>query len=158
MGARGPAKEPVALTLLKGERRPSRVNYDAPQPRARLPRMPVDMSAPAKTIWRRVMRDYAETGILTAVDTEVLRAYCEAADRYQKAATMLERSGLLVRGAHRGELVKNPLHQVVRDNAVLVKTLARELGFTPAARAGLRTGAGPEETDELERWIRGATG
>lgn len=158
MGARGPQPKPVALRLLAGERRPSHVNLDSPQPRARLPRMPLDMSEPAKVIWRRVVRDYRETGLLTAVDTEVLRAYCEAADRYVKAAVMLERTGMLVRGAHRSELVKNPLHQVVRDNAVLVKLFARELGFSPAARAGLRTGGGPEETDDLERWIRGSTG
>ena len=48
-----------------------------------------------------------------------------------------------MRGARGGELVKNPLHQIVRDNALLVRALARELGLTPAARVGLRGG---EET------------
>jgi phage terminase small subunit len=34
-------------------------------------------------------------------------------------------------------LVKNPLHQIVRDNATLMLQLAGKLGLTPAARSGL---------------------
>ena len=45
---------------------------------------------------------------------------------------------LIIRGARTGELIKNPLHQIVRDNAALVLSLARELGLTPSARSGLR--------------------
>ena len=41
-----------------------------------------------------------------------------------------------------GELVKNPLHQVVRDNADEVRLFARELGLSPSARAGLRVEPG----------------
>ena len=37
-----------------------------------------------------------------------------------------------------GNLVKNPLHQVARDNADEVRQLARELGLSPSTRVGLR--------------------
>lgn len=82
------------------------------------------------------------TGVLTALDGIVLRIFAEAADRYQASAAALAASGPLIRGARQGELIKNPLHQIVRDNATLVLLVAREIGATPSARAGLRAPAG----------------
>lgn len=142
MGSRGPRPIPTALKVLRGETRPSRLDRSEPQPRAGRPRLPPDLGPAATTVWRRVLREMGATGVITAVDADVLRIYCESVARYLYAAGMLEASGPLITaggtGARRGELVKNPLHQVVRDNAVLVRALARELGLTPAARVGLR--------------------
>jgi len=150
MGARGPQKMPTALKLLHGEKRESRLNRAAPKPRANRPAMPRDMSLDAKKVWARIMRDFGHTGILTAVDTDSFRAYCEAVARYKQAATLLESSGPLVRGRD-GNLVRNPLHQIVRDNAILLRAFARELGFAPAAREGLTTQAAVEQ-DPFEQW------
>lgn len=146
---------PTKLKVLHGERRASRLNRAEPQPRPNRPVRPVSLSKPAATVWRRVMRDFGDTGVLTAVDADALRAYCEAVARYEHAARMLEESGPLVRGARRGELVKNPLHQIVRDNADLMRQFARELGLTPSARTGLRVPGTPDEGDPLSRWERG---
>lgn len=147
MGARGPRPQPTKLKLLRGETRPSRLNRHEPQPRGDRPRMPRDLSPAPRAVWRRVVREMGATGVITAADGDVLRVYCESMARYSHAAGLLEASGPLIRasgtGARRGELVKNPLHQIVRDNALLVRALARELGLTPAARVGLRGG---EET------------
>lgn len=153
-----PPRTPTKLKLLRGETRPSQLNRTEPQPRRGRPRMPLDMSPSAKTVWRRVLREMGATGVIAPVDADVLRVYCEAASRYVYAATTLERAGPLItaggRGARRGELVKNPLHQVVRDNAVLLRGFARELGLTPAARAGL-TGHGHEEPDPFADFLDG---
>lgn len=150
-----PPRTPTKLKLLRGETRPARLNHREPQPRGGRPRMPPDMSASAKMVWRRVLREMGATGVITPADGDVLRAYCEAASRYVYAATTLERVGPLVRG-QKGELVKNPLHQVVRDNAVLLRGFARELGLTPAARAGL-TGHGHDEADPFADFLDGAS-
>jgi P27 family predicted phage terminase small subunit len=119
------------------------------------------MAPAAKTIWRRVMAAMGATGVITAVDGEVLRIYCESAARYRYAATMLETSGPLITargtGARRGELVKNPLHQIVRDNAILVRAFARELGLTPAARTALTTG-GEGGRDPFADFLDGTDG
>jgi P27 family predicted phage terminase small subunit len=119
--------------------------------------MPPDMSDEAKRVWRRVIRDFGATGVLTAVDADALRTYCEAVARYVQAARTLEASGPLVRGARSGELVKNPLHQIVRDNAILLRAFARELGLTPAARTGLTIVIGAADDDPLEAWLRSGT-
>lgn len=154
MGRRGPAPIPTALRILAGETRPSRINRDEPKPTPGHPRMPVDMSAEGKRVWRRVMRDYGATGVLTPADADVLRCYCEAVVRYAGAARQIEQTGPLVRGARQGELVKNPLHQIVRENADLVRSFAREMGLTPAARANL-SGAERHAVDPVDEFLDG---
>jgi P27 family predicted phage terminase small subunit len=99
---------------------------------------PDDLSPEAGVIWHRVFREFGHTGVIRGVDGDVLRLYCETVVRYQKASALLDASGPLVKGARNGEVVKNPLHQIVRDNATMVRALAGELGMTPAARVGMR--------------------
>ncbi len=65
----------------------------------------------------------------------MLRCYCEAVSQYENAVRTLVSSGPLIRS--HGELVKNPLHQVVRESRDAVRQFARELGLSPSARAGL---------------------
>lgn len=151
MGKRGPAPTPTKLRVLRGNpgRRPI---PDAPEPLAGLPVKAVGMSAPALLIWDRIIRDYGATGVLTGVDGDALRVYCEAVVRYEYAAQMLEQSGPLVKGARQGDLIKNPLHQIVRDNADLIRAFARELGFTPSARSALSDVKAQETTDPLGEW------
>lgn len=143
---------PTKLKLLHGERRKSRLNRSEPAPAPGLPVMPLGLSEAAQQVWQGVIRDFGSTGVITAVDGEALRAYCDAVARYQHAAEMLDKSGPLVRGARSGELVKNPLHQVVRDNADLMRQFARELGLTPSARTALHVGGKDDEADPLARW------
>ena len=138
MGRRGPAPTPTKVKRLRGETRPSRLNAHEPMPSADVPKMPADMDPDAKAVWRRVIRDMRHTGVIRAADADVLRCYCEAVSRYAAAARVYAQSGPLVRGRHGSELVKNPLHQVARDNADEVRQFARELGLSPSARVGLR--------------------
>lgn len=140
MGERGPSKLPTQIKLLRGETRPERLNRNAPKPQGSEPLMPAGMSRPAQRVWRRQTRAMALTGVLTVVDSDALRAYCDAVARYEQAEKQYRELGPLVPGARAGEMVKNPLHQVVRDNAALIRLFARELGFVPGAREGLHVG------------------
>jgi P27 family predicted phage terminase small subunit len=153
-----PPRLPTKLKLIRGETRPSRLNHREPQPRAGLPRLPAGMTDRAKQVWRRVVRDYGPTGVLTSVDADVLRIYCEAVARYEQAGALFDASGPVIRatgnGARRSELVKNPLAQIVRDQADLVRAMARELGLTPSARAGLRASEAIGEADPLDAFLR----
>lgn len=151
MGSRGPAKTPTKLRVLHGARKRD-LNQSEPKPRADVPTKPVGMSPAAEAVWDQVLRDWGETKVILAVDARALRVYCEAVVRYEVYAPQLEATGPLIRGAKRGaELVRNPLHQIVRDTADLVIKAARELGLTPAARANLHTGEFAP-SDPLDAW------
>jgi len=95
----------------------------------------------AAAAWDRLTAELGPTGVLTALDRDVLRVSADAVARYEIAAVMLAGSGPLIRGARHGELVMNPLHHIVRDNAMLMLAFARELGAKPSARSGLRAPA-----------------
>jgi len=100
--------------------------------------MPKDIDPEARAVWRRVLREMGETGVITAADADLLRAYCEAVASYVRNRRLLTESGALVRGARGRDLVKSPLHQIVREERDAIRLLARELGLSPSARAGLR--------------------
>ncbi len=135
MGRRGFPAAPSSVKLALGETRPSRVNFLEPSPQRHAPAMPRDMDDGAKAVWRRVLREMGHTEVIRAADADVLRCYCEAVSQYQVTMRMLATSSPLIR--NRGELVKNPLHQIVRDNRDAVRLFARELGLSPSGRAGL---------------------
>ncbi len=141
MGRRGPAPTPTVLKLLRGETRPSRINRHEPIPVGELGPIP-DISPEAQAVWRHVVGALGNTGVLRDADSDIVRIYCETVARYDKASRLLDASGPLITGARGRELVKNPLHQVVRDDAVLIRSLASELGLTPAARVGLHDAHG----------------
>jgi P27 family predicted phage terminase small subunit len=155
MGRRGPAPLPTALRVLRGETRPSQLNRTEPQPTANLPERASDLDPRARAVWDRIIADFGHTGVIRRLDTDALRCYCEAVSRYEDAAKLLRTSGPLIRGARGGDLVRNPLHQIVRDNADLMRSYARELGLTPAARAGLHLDTTPKASArKLDRYIR----
>jgi P27 family predicted phage terminase small subunit len=154
MGGKGFPAAPTKVKLLRGETRPCRVNYHEPLPPDGLPTMPTDMTVEAKVVWRRVIRNVGQTGIIRAVDLDVLRCYCEAVARYVQAARLY--SGPLLKT--RGGPVKNPLHQIVREDSEAIRQFARELGLSPSARSALTAMNEPEEGDALDRWMAGKTG
>jgi phage terminase small subunit len=94
MGERGPTSRPTTLKLLRGEKHRDRLNLNPPKPRAKLPTMPSEMSSGAKVVWRRILRDFGHTGVLTSIDADILRAYCDAVARYNHAARLLDESGI----------------------------------------------------------------
>ena len=103
-------------------------------------------------MWQRVLAEFGHTRVIRAADRDVLRLYCEAVVRYEEASPLLAGSGPLVRSRRTGELVKNPLHPVVRDDATLVRQLAADLGLSPSARTSLR-GDEPRAGDKLARFL-----
>ena len=149
MGKRGRTPLPTPIKVLRGETREERLNRDAPKPSGG-PVMPKGMSKAAQSVWRHQVKAMGATGVLTAADVHSLRAYCEAVSRYEQAAQMLADSGPLAEG-QRGT-IKSPLHQVVRDNAMLIRAFAKDLGFLPSAREGLHVSS-DKERDPLAEWM-----
>ncbi|CAN5671081.1 phage terminase small subunit P27 family [soil metagenome] len=142
MGRRGPVPAPDAAKIARGETRPSRLGGREPLPRRRLPTLPREMSAKAKAVWRRVLRAMAATELITEADRDILRTYCEAVALYERDVALLAAAMPLLAGARNKELVRNPLHQIVRDDRDAIRLLARELGLSPSARANLQVQAG----------------
>ena len=129
MGQRGPAPEPVALKVLKGETRPSQLGK-APGP-VDPPEKPADLKPDAAKVWDRILGCTDHIGE-RYVDT--FRLYCET------TATM---NAMQPKGSKEW-----------RELANVHRQLARELCLTPATGAAL---AKPKETEsKLAKYIRTA--
>ncbi len=75
MGQRGKAPAPVALKVLKGETRPSRLNI-APKP-VDPPTRPDDLDPAVAAVWDRVLEATAHTAHIGQSHAETFRHYCE---------------------------------------------------------------------------------
>lgn len=146
---------PTKLKLLHGETRSERINRREPKPVDGYPSMPAGMDPRSKRVWRRVREAWGPTRIIQKPDRDALRTYCDAVVSYERGIETLMASGLLLTGKD-GQLVKNPLHQIVRDNAKLILLFAREFGLTPSARSSIRAPEHPAGVveDPLDTWQR----
>lgn len=151
MGRRGPAPKPTTLRVLNGDH-PSRVNHDEPRPREGVP-APPDWFGPRElTIWKRVVTELTAMGMARPVDQDMIATYCCAVLRWSDATKILNADGLIIR---KTEWKAHPAVAIVDTASREMSRLAREFGFTPAARVGItataaagghrpRTGADPE--------------
>ena len=148
MGRIGRPPKPTALKVLNGsaETNPGRINREEPIPQGVLT-MPADLALAEQEVWRHVTAAMP-AGVITSVDRDVFRIYCQEVALEQEIRRMVGRSGILVRSSSHGradQLTKNPLLAVLRDHATLVRSLASDLGLTPTSRPGIH--AAPKSND-----------
>lgn len=131
----GPKPAPTQLRIVRGDR-PDRINTKEPKAPKSVPRCPAWLSADAKKIWRRTVKQLESMQILSEADQDVICAYVNAVVLYERATKIVDEVGVLVEGRRDG-MVKNPAVQVQRDQAQLIRQLGSELGLTPSSRSRL---------------------
>jgi P27 family predicted phage terminase small subunit len=146
VGARGPAPKPTRLRVLHGGH-PERINRNEPQPAALPVECPTYLSEAARAKWVELAPHLEVMGVLTAVDVDLLAAYCECYARWRRLAQLAASSPPVFRRGGKAEgdkpegetvFARNPLWSQVRDAEAALRVMAREFGFTPSARSGLR--------------------
>ena len=129
MGQRGPAPEPAALRILKGETRPSQLK-GAPGPQEP-PKRPADLSPDAAKVWDRILRATADTSHIGQAHAEALRQYAELT---------VQINAMQPKGSKEW-----------RDLVFIHLRLARELCLTPATSTNLIKQANAE--DKLSKYL-----
>lgn len=142
MGERGPKKTPSQLRLLRGETRPSQINYDQPVPPLVEPAMPDWFDDRHAAVWERECEQLRAMHMLHAADQDTLVVYVRAVLRHEDAARLVMSAGVVVRGAD-GQPVRNPAVMVEAQSGEAVRRLAREFGLTPSSRVEFTAGGGP---------------
>lgn len=105
------------------------------------------LTGEAKTEWRRVITVLSKVpGLLTSVDRSVLSSYCQAWGRWKQAEKHLEEEGetVTITGQH-GYVAEqvSPWVNISKTYHDAMMRSAREMGFTPSARTGIKL---PEST------------
>lgn len=89
-------------------------------------------------------------GLAHSADQALIVVYACAVAHHRAACRLLD-AGVLVRG-QKGELVKSPAAQLVRDNAVIIARVGEQLGLSPGSRS--RLSVSTETIDETtNRWL-----
>ena len=156
--ASGRKRKPSALRLLEGNRGHRPVNMGEPQPKPLLPDAPDWLCEPALAEWIRITSEMCEVpGWLTVVDHAVLAAYCQSYGRWQEAERQISQHGAVFlkyfvdpTGTEHTEPKASPWVKISKDERVVMKSFALELGISPSSRARLNLSPrspGGEEDD-----------
>ena len=141
MGLRGPAPEPTALKMHRGNPGKRPLNQWEPQPLPVPPACPSHLDVDAKKEWRRLVRILMRMRVLTEADGMALASLCQAWSTMTRAQQNLNETGILLKTPS-GYVQQNPLISIVNSCTETVTRLSREFGLTPASRTRLH--AGPE--------------
>lgn len=134
-------RKPTVLKLLHGSRKTT-INEHEPRFTG-LPVCPSWLHPLAKAEWKRVLAEFADTGLITMVDTSALAAYCQAYARWRQAEEQVQRDGQIVREpivTRSGNLTgkfrrrKHPAVTIARDERMAMIAAGRLFGFDPTSR------------------------
>lgn len=152
MGKRGPKGMPTNVRLLHGDRE-DRINRDEPMQPDGEP-VPDEMSDEVRAIWDYTLEQLRGMKLASPADRDSLMCYCEAVVTHRRASRLLARSNVIVRTVKGDAFMKNPLVQIQRDAAMVIRIFAREFGLTPSGRSEIHmhpgnNGDGDKSPDRL---------
>jgi P27 family predicted phage terminase small subunit len=114
-------------------------------------RPPAWMNEAQRKLWRELLTD-APLGVLRRIDAALLGNYVELLDRYrrlveaQRQLDLAQPMPFLVKSPAGATL--SPYLRAINHCVLLLTRLAGEMGFTPAARAGLPVPGAAESADD----------
>jgi len=137
---------PTALKVLHGNPgKRTLVPESEPQGQGELWAPPPWFDDDQRDQWHYAL-DFAPPGLLTATDRQMLVVWVVACVEHEKAVIELRKHGQVVKTAD-GNVIQNPYLGIANRQAMILIRAVSELGFSPAARAGLGSRA-PEFTPD----------
>jgi P27 family predicted phage terminase small subunit len=156
-GRSGRRPQPTAITLLKGDVRPSRMPTNEPKPKVRLPPAPAHLSDVAKAEWKKTGKRLVALGVMTETDTSALAAYCTAYARWVEAEQMLNERGVLWQTTNDDGIElfnQSPYLSIANKALEQMQKLLIEFGMTPSSRTRVRA-VKVDEEDPFESYLSG---
>ena len=149
----GPPPTPLHLRVLRGNPSKRPLPSAEPQPPVadEVPQPPAYLHVCAVEEWNRAASGLHVIHMLTVLDTAIFAAYCQAYARWRLAEEALQRiadtdpvtHGLLIRDRNGGAR-RNPLAVTAARAADAMLDFASHFGMTPATRARIAAGIGPQ--------------
>jgi len=131
----GPKPKPIALRLLQGETRPSRVGMPEPKPRPLLPDAPRYLGKQARARWRELLPELDYCGVLTRIDGEILAGYCQAYEQVCILTAKLEKTGRTYQVGTNGAWAAFPEVAMLSRAWDDIRKFGAELGIGAASRS-----------------------
>lgn len=130
MGKRGPQPKPDQLKALEGNPGKRPINKEAPIADGR-PECPPQVGEYGRLVWERVINSMPDRLYGTA-DTEMLAAYCVAAERHRDACVEISQNKYDGEGDR-----PSKWFPVMAQQATLIMQLGGKLGLDPVSRSSI---------------------
>ena len=134
----GPKPEPKNLKLLKGEKRPSRVNYDEPEFESNEIAPTQELSEEELQCWHHALKVLSPGRILTNADCNMLTHLVQAEAQYQEHLAFCKEYGNYASGAA-GQKVLSPAFKAMMEWEKRAADLWKEFGATPSSRTRVKS-------------------
>lgn len=150
---------PTKLKILRGNpgRRPLPQNELEPSTLGE-PRPPRGMSDVARAEYRRLIRQYRGSGLITQFDRASLAMLCELYARWLHAEQMLRETDGLVIETKQGNKIQNPWLGIANRAQSEYRRWCSEFGLTPVARARIAMPERTQKEDEFSRYLARTSG
>lgn len=117
-----------------------------------VPATPQGLTPAMRAVWRLMIRDLAESGVLDRADAGMVEAAAVFLGRAREARKLLNTEGILAVNSQ--GRVAHPAIAIERGSWTEFRQIAEHMGLSPAARARLGLSGHKETmTGELERQI-----
>ena len=126
--------KPTKLHVLHGTDRADRQYPDEPEPDVAPPDLPPGLGYYGKQKWQELAPKLTKVGLLTEIDHDLLRAYCEAYERFRRANRRLHKA-YANDEIDPGDMRKIEISAEKAESSL--RLLANEFGLSPSARRGL---------------------
>lgn len=158
MGRRGPAPEPTALKILKGNPGKRPLNTEEAVVEAAIPDPPAELSAAARLEWDRISVELFNAGLMTAIDLAGLAAYCSVYARWLEAEGNIQTDGMIIPSPN-GYPIVNPYLSIANKALQQLRGYLSEFGLSPSSRSRIKAkpggdAGGDEPADEWSNMQR----
>ena len=141
----GPRKKPAPIHKARGTFKPSR--HGGPALPVEIPDMPPDLPPTAQAVWKVIVRELEEAGIVSRIDRTALALLCESVWLYKEAMDDIHENGISSL-TDKGNKIQNPAVGVRNKAWAQIVKLCQEFGMTPSARTGLHVSVTGDDEDE----------
>ena len=156
MGQRGPRPTPSAILKLRGTARGDRIRNE-PQPVEGIPRCPSWLDTQAKGVWKQIVPQLKQMGVLARIDGNALTRYCQFFARWKKAEEFIAKHGeVYPLKDEQGKLkclVQVPQVAIAHKLGAALTRLEQEFGMTPSSRSRIQVQPSETEHDPLSEFM-----
>lgn len=150
----GRHRKPISKHKQDGTFRPDR--HSGPEPVIAEPTMPSGLSEASQDLWKRIVPQLLEAGVLTKCDSLALQLLCESYETYVNAGSVIAREGMYVTAVNKNGSeyrTEHPAAKVQSRKWKEIVLLCRQFGMTPSSRTGLDVSTGEPAKDPLAEFM-----
>lgn len=132
---KGRKRKATAVKKLAGNPGKRKLNEFEPEPELVLPPAPVELAEIGRAKWDEMTLLLYNQGVMTEMDQEILRIFCEEFEMYVDATKNMKAFGGPVVKTEGGNPIQNPYLSVANKCKERMIKILLEFGMSPASRS-----------------------